>query len=51
MQGRVNSLVITISDLTGFILQRVGIKMANFGKVLSLSLQICNAILKERTIK
>lgn len=48
---RVNSLVIAISNLTGFILQRVSIKMANFGKVLGLSLEICNAILKERIIK
>ena len=47
-QERVNSLVITISNLTGFILQRIGIKMTNFGKVLGLSLEICNAILKGR---
>lgn len=43
---RKNSLVIAFSNTTGLVLQRIGIKMAHFSKVLGLSLQICNAILK-----
>ena len=43
-----NSLVIAFCNNAGLILQRISIKMAHFSKVLSLSLQISNAILKER---
>ena len=46
-----NLLFIAFSNTTRLVLQRICIKMAHFSEVLSLSLQICDAILEYKKKK